>query len=305
MIGLFTGLMAQLLHIALVATVAPSLVGVLHWLEARLAGRVGPSVMQPWRDLIRLLRKETVLAESASGVSSVAPVIGAIATAIAACLVPSFILGMTFAQFADLLVIAGLLATARSSIALAQMDTGTALGGRDASRTMLLACLSEPALLLVVFVLGLLAGSVNLDTISAMQVENGNNWQGALGFAFAATLLVALIDTTRLQPQGKDFSGPDLALIDATGTLRLLVWFNLIGATFLPFGMATSDAGPVAWAVGLICWLARTALFVVALAVLRSVIGRIGLAGSARMLGIAMMLSLLAAVFLFGAVGAA
>ena len=78
---------------------------------------------------------------------------------------------MTLAPFADLLVIAGLLAVARCSIALAGMDAGTALGGMGASRTMAVACLSEPALVLAIFALGLLAGSSNLDVIAAMQQE--------------------------------------------------------------------------------------------------------------------------------------
>ena len=99
-------------------------------MRARLAGRAGASPLQPWRDLIRLLRKQTVLAESASSVTIDAPAACAAATAVAACLVPSFTLGMTFAPFADLLLIAGLLIAARASLALAAMDAGTA-PGRD------------------------------------------------------------------------------------------------------------------------------------------------------------------------------
>ena len=141
-------------------------------MQARLAGRTGASPLQPWRDLLRLLRKQTVLAESASNVTIDAPVVCAAATAVAACLVPSFTLGMTLAPFADLLLIAGLLMAARASLALAAMDAGTATGGMAASRTMLLGCLAEPALLLVLFVLALLAGSLDLDVVAAMQLEN-------------------------------------------------------------------------------------------------------------------------------------
>ena len=130
-----------------------------------------------------------------------------------------------------------------------------------ASRTMLLGCLAEPALLLVLFVLALLAGSLDLDVIAAMQMENGVDWRIGVGLALAATLLVALIDAMRREALALDLGGRDLALIEAADALRLLVWFNLIGAMFLPFGMARSDAGPVAWAVGIITWLVRTLLF--------------------------------------------
>ena len=111
-----SGLIAQVLHIALMCVAAPSLISIQRWMLARLAGRVGPSLLQPWWDLIRLLRKQSVLAESASEVTGIAPAVCAATAAIAACLVPSFALGMTFAPFADLLVIAGLLALARCGV---------------------------------------------------------------------------------------------------------------------------------------------------------------------------------------------
>ena len=300
---LLAGLVAQLLHIALMAAVAPTLVGVLRWMQARLAGRVGPSPLQPWRELIRLLRKQTVLAEGASSVTTYAPMASAAATAVVAGLVPSFALGMTFAPFADLLAIAGLLTAARCSLALAAMDAGTALGGVGASREMLLACLTEPALLLVLFALALLAGSLNLDLIAATQMENGVDWRIGMAIALAATVLVALADTMRHQVLASDLTGRGLALTEVTDALRLLVWFNLIGAMFLPFGMARSGAGPIAWAVGLTAWLARTLLFAAVLALLHAVHGRINLPRAAQMLGVAVLLGLLAAVFLFADMG--
>ena len=303
--GLVSGLVAQVLHIALMGVAAPSLAGIYRWMQARLAGRVGPPLLQPWWDLIRLLRKERVLAESASDVTSIAPAVSAAATAVAVCLVPSFALGMSFAPFADLLVIAGLLALARCSMALAAMDAGTALAGVGASRSMLLACLAEPALLLVLFTLALLAGSLNLNVIAAMQLENGTGLRVGVGIALAATLLVALVGTMRCEMLAHEFGGPDLALLEATDAMRLLVWFNLIGAMFLPFGMAPSAEGPNAWVVGIACWLIRTLVFAVVLALLHAVLGRIRLQREAQMLGVAVLLGLLAAMFLFADMGSA
>ncbi len=295
--SLLAGLAAQLLHIALTLAAAPTLLGVVRWIEARLAGRAGPPVLQPWRDLRRLLRKEPLLAESASDLSTVAPLISAAAIGIAAFLVPSFTLGMTFASYADLVVIAGLLALSRASLALADMDAGTASGGMGASRVMNLACLAEPALLLVVFVLALLAGSTNLDLIAAMQQESAN-WHTAIAMAFAAAALVAFVDVG-WRPMLLEFSGRDLALIEATDALRCLLWFNLIGAMFLPFGMASSGAGPAAWLVGLASWLARTLAFAVALALAPALVGHVRVMRAARVLGVAILLGLLAVAYVF------
>lgn len=296
--NLLFGFVAQLLHIALTLAAAPTLIGIMRWIEARLTGHVGPAIVQPWRDLHRLLRKESVLAESASDITATAPLISAAAIAIAAVLVPSFALGMSFAPFADLLVIIGLLTLSRGSLALAAMDAGTAPGGMTASRMMNLACLTEPALLLVVFVLALLAGSSNLDLIAAMQQESATDWRTAVVLAFAATLLVAFADGG-WRATLTEFSGRDLALIEATDALRLLLWFNLIGAMFLPFGMAPSGTGPLVWLVGLASWLVRTLLFALAAAVVPVVVGRLRMMRVAQLLGVAILLGLLAIAYLF------
>jgi formate hydrogenlyase subunit 4 len=304
--NLALGFVAQLLHIALVLVAAPTLVGLLRWVEARLAGRAGPPVLDHWRQLQRLLRKQRVVAESASAVTTIAPLVSVGAIAVAASLVPSFTLGMTLAPFADLLVIAGLLVMARCSVALAGMDAGTALGGMGASRTMLLGCLAEPALLLVVFTLALLAGSLDVDLIAAMQQESGLDWRIADSLAFAAVLLVAVADRGGgRQAIALECSGHDLALIEAADALRLLLWLDLIGALFLPFGMAQSGAGPLAWLVGLACWLAKTVLFAALLATLPTAFGRLRMVPATQMLGVAILLAVLAMVYLFAGMGTA
>jgi formate hydrogenlyase subunit 4 len=300
---LLLGFAAQLLHTALVIVAAPSLVGLLRWLQARLSGRVGPPILQPWRDLLRLLQKQPVLAESATAVTSHAPLACAAMTAVAACLVPSFALGMLFAPFADLLLVFGLLFAARCSLALAAADAGTTLGGIGASRVMLLGCLSEPALLTVVLVAALLVGSLNLDLIAAMQQES--DWQIGSVLALVALLLIGLIDTTPQETLTGDLAGVDLALVHMAEAVRLLLWFNLIGGLFLPFGMAPAGSFPFTWVIGIATWLVRTVLFAIALAVVRTVIGRVSLAQSTQALGVAALLGLLAAMFLFAQTGAA
>jgi len=314
--NLLSGFIAQILHTLLMLAAAPLLVGIRRWLEARLAGHAGPGLLQYWRDLLRLSRKETVLAESASIISAASPLISAASIVVALSLVPSFALGMTFAPLGDLLVIAGLLALARGSLALANMDAGTAFGGMSASRSMALGGLSEPALLLVVFVLALLAGSSNLDLVAAMQQETATAWRAGVSIALAATLLIAIVDigigsasqahpTLRQRAATAEFSAGDLALIDATDTLRLLLWFNLIGAMFLPFGMAPAGAGPLAWPLGLLCWLGRSLLFTLLLAALPGLLGPLRLMRASRMAGVAILLGLLAAALLFADMGAA
>ena len=299
-------LVAQLLHGALVLAAAPVVTGLLALFAARLQGRVGPHVLQPWRDLRRLFRKQSMRAENVSWLFGAAPAAAFAATAAAAMLVPSFTLGMTTAPAADLLVIAGLLLGARAVVALAAMDTGSAFGGIGASRLMVASVLAEPALLVVFLAVALLAGGTNLDAAAAPLREGGVRL--ALGLALPALLAIALAETGGM-PDGAanaelamadaaatvEYSGGALALLQATAQLRLLVWLSLIAVLVAPFGITPAGASPGLWVVGLAAWTAKIFILIAALALFHTVLARMRLARVPAFLGVALLLAMLAA----------
>jgi formate hydrogenlyase subunit 4 len=315
---LLVALLIQILHVALLLVAAPLVVGLIRRIKARLVGRIGPPVLQPYRDLLRLARKQPVLAENASLLFRAAPLASFAATAAAAALVPSFALGMATAPVADLLVIAGLLTMARVALALAAMDVGTAFGGIGASREMSFAAFAEPALVLVFLTLMLLAGSTNLDLIAGLLRDGSLGLRVSLGLALVSTLAVAVAENGRIPVDNPashlelgmvheamvlEYGGPDLALIEATAALRLLLWFTLIATIFIPFGIAPAGAGPVAWAIGLAAWLAKMLGLALALAVFETSLAKMRVFRVPEFLGIAVLLGLLAAVFLFVSTG--
>jgi formate hydrogenlyase subunit 4 len=315
---LLAALLIQIVHVALLLAAGPLVVGLIRRIKARLVGRVGPPVLQPYRDLLRLTRKQPVLAENASLLFRTAPLASFAATAVAAALVPSFALGMATAPVADLLVIAGLLTMARVALALAAMDVGTAFGGIGASREMSFAAFAEPALVLVFLTLMLLAGSTNLDLIAGLLRDGSLGLRVSLGLALVSTLAVAVAENGRIPVDNSashlelgmvheamvlEYGGPDLALIEATAALRLLLWFTLIATIFIPFGIAPVGAGPVAWAIGLAAWLAKMLCLALALAVFETSLAKMRVFRVPEFLGIAVLLGLLAAVFLFVSTG--
>lgn len=287
--------LSQVLHIVLMLAGAPAVLGLQRWTEARLAGRTGPDPRQPWRDLLRLARKQPALAENASPLFRTAPLACFAAMAVAASLVPSFTLGMAFAPLGDLLVLAGLLAFGRAVCALAALDAGTAPGGLAASRSASLACLAEPVMFLVILALGLMGGTTNLDLLISQQHLGMLQPPAAAALAAAALAALALAGAG-LDGETTEFSGGDVALIELAGALRTLVWFDLIGAVFLPLGMASPGAGALGWAVGLVAWGARLVVLMGGLAALRCVTGRMRLAAAPQVVGIAAVLGLLAAL---------
>ena len=112
----------QGVQMLLVLLLAPLLTGFVRKVRARLNRRQGPPLLQPYRDLLKLMRKEVVLAHTASWVFRGAPYLIFAATWVAASLVPTFGAGLMFSWSADLIAIIALLGSARFFLALADND---------------------------------------------------------------------------------------------------------------------------------------------------------------------------------------
>ena len=305
--------LAAVLHAALLLAAAPLLAGIIARLKARLAGRAGPPVLQPWRDLRRLVRKQPVLTEGASHLVAIVPPV-VLAASLAACwLVPSFAFATGLGDASELLVIAGLLALARVAMALAAMEAGSAFGAIGASRAMAFGVFAEPAMLLVVFTLSLLAQTTNLDAIVAVLREGATGLRVSLGLALLALLAVALTEAGRIPVDNADthleltmiheamvldMSGRDLAMLVGAGHLRLLLWIDLIGAVSLPASLVPAER-ILLWPLGLLGWVLRLLVLAAALAATESVLAKLRLFRVPELLGAAVLLGLLAVLLLF------
>jgi formate hydrogenlyase subunit 4 len=277
-------------------------------------GRRGASPLQPLRDLLKLLKKRPVLAENASAVSLVAPYLGFAAALAAIALVPSFARGMAFAPLSDLILLAGLLALGRVALALAGLDVGTAFGGLGASREMSFAALAEPALLVAVLSLAILAGTTGLEGLGGAMQEGALGLRVSLGLSLIALLAVALAENARIPVDNPathleltmvheamilEASGRHLALWEATSALRLTLWLSLLAAIFCPFGTAQAGFAPIGWVIGLVAWVAKMAVLCFALAFFESAIAKMRVFRVPEFLGAALLLGLLGAILLF------
>jgi formate hydrogenlyase subunit 4 len=248
--------------------------------KARLLRRIGPPVLQPYRDLWKLMHKEAVLAHNASWVYRTAPYLIFAATWVAAALVPSYATGLLFSWSADLIAIVALLGTARFTLALAGMDVGTAFGGLGASREMMIASLAEPAMLLIVFTVALVAGTTQLSAIAAIFSTGSVGLRVSLGLGLFAFLFVAVAENARIpidnpathleltmvhEAMVLEYSGRHLAMIEAASALKLLLYFSLIVCLFVPFGIADPGAGLSDYALAIVAYLGKLLLLAVLL----------------------------------------
>jgi formate hydrogenlyase subunit 4 len=265
--------LAQILHLALMLAAAALLAGAVAWFEARMQGRAGPSLLQPWRDAARALGQMPVVGEGISPVGRAAPAARLAVLLVAAALVPSFTPHMTLAPAADLLVIAGLLGLARALAVLGAMDSGTAAGGPAAAATLARATLAAPALLGVVFAFALAAGDTALPAVLEVPFDEAPGLLPALLPLGLALLLAMAADG---DGGVGERSGRHLALDAAADALRRLVWLALLAALVLPPGLPPPRPDPATtigdWLIFLPVWAAKLALLAAGIALLRTLV---------------------------------
>ena len=298
----------------LVLLLAPLLTGFVRKMKARLMRRRGPPLWQPYRDLVRLMRKEVVLADTASWLFRVIPYLVFAGTWVAASLVPTFGSGLLFSWSADLIAIIALLGSARFFLALAGMDVGTAFGGIGSSREVMIASLAEPAMLMIVFTLALVAGSTQLSTIAAYMLSSQVGLRVSLGLAVIALVIVAIAENARIPVDNPathleltmvheamvlEYSGRHLALIDLAAELKLLLYVSLIACLFMPWGIAGADASASALFIGAGIYVAKLAVLGFLLAVFETAIAKMRVFRVPEFLGAALMLGLLGTLLLF------
>jgi formate hydrogenlyase subunit 4 len=301
-------------QMALMLLLAPLLTGFVRKVKARLLRRRGPSLIQPYRDLARLLRKEVVLADSASWLFRADPYVIFAATWVAASLVPTFRTGLLFSWSADLIAIIALLGCARFFLTLAGLDVGTSFGGIGSSREVMIASLAEPAMLMIVFTLALVAGSTQLSTMAGFLVSSEVGLRVSLGLALIALIMVAIAENARIPVDNPathleltmvheamvlEYSGRHLALIELASSLKLLLYISLIACLFVPWGLAHRGAPPEDLVIGLLAYLAKLAVGGFLLALFETSIAKMRVFRVPEFLGAALMLGLLATLLLF------
>ncbi len=306
--------LVQLAQILLVLLLAPLLTGYVRKVKAHLLRRRGPPVVQPYRDLLKLIRKEVVLADNASWVFRVAPYLIVATTLVAAALVPTFATGLAISPAADLIAIVALLGSARFVLALAALDIGTSFGGIGSSREMMIASLAEPAMLMIVFTVSLLAGSTQLSSVAAFMQGPDVGLRVSLAMSLMALIMVALAENARIPVDNPathleltmvheamilEYSGRHLAVIEMASSLKLLLYISLISCIFVPWGVATAGQGFAAYAIGLGFYAIKLAVGGFLLAVFETVTAKMRVFRVSDFLGVALMLGLLAALLLF------
>jgi len=268
------------IQVLLVVLGAPLLVALMRQVRARLEGRAGAGLGQPWRDLRKQLRKEPIAPDGSTVVFTAAPVVALSSALLIVAAIPLITTTSPLDDVADLYAVVSLLLVGSVAMALAGIDTGSAFGGMGSSRTITVAALAEPTLLVAGFALSVRVGSSNLGSL----VEHAQRAPSvvlspATLLAAAALWIVVVAEAGRLPVDNPathleltmiheattlEYAGRDLALVELGSAIRLTILLGLWGNLFLPWGVATTVT-PGALALGVLVMVVKVAVLGAAL----------------------------------------
>lgn len=306
----------QTLQVITVAGGAPGVSGFIAWFEARLRGRRGPRILQPYFDLAKLFGKESLAPPGASPLFRLAPVVSFACYLTVPMLIPvltSYALPLGY--MGDILGGGLILAFASFLVAAAAAETGDAYAQLASSRAKTFAAITEPVMLLVVFTVALIT-TTDLPYVLGATVRSGPQQivRPAHLLASAALFMVILYETGRIPVEthtgttefgmiesGRPFeySGPDLALLHWGSAAKQLVLYVIFLNVFIaPWGMASSKSA-IAVGLALLAILGKAALLGCAVAVLDNSYAKLRLFKITELVSAALLLAVLAVFTLY------
>lgn len=241
---------------------SPLVIGIIRKMKARLQGRIGADIFQPYRDLWKLFSKDEVISADASWITRFAPylifaitlLLGAtvpLVTAVAPAIpgYPDLMLTAT----GDFLVIVYLFALMTFFLALAGMDAGSGFGGFGSSREMMVAALAEAGLIFSLLPASFLAGTGHILDMVAQLSNLPMTAAFPLFVAFLAFLIALLAENARFPVDNPathleltmiheamllEYSGKRLALMEWASANKLMIFVALGANVFFPWGVA-------------------------------------------------------------------
>ena len=302
-----------LIQVLVMLSLAPLLTGIIRKTKARTQKRIGSSVLQPYYDLLKLIRKDEVVSDQSSWIFRACPWVNFVAISSAAFFIPVFLVYTPFGLVGDLILVIGLFALGRFFTMLAGLDVASSFGGLGSSREMMISALLEPALFLSIFVVAITYGGTNLSTLIGASSNSSFLPHPQIIFAAIGMFIILLGETGRLpfdnpathleltmvhEAMILEYSGKSLALMEWSQSIKQIILFTLMVNIFIPWGISPSTS-MTTLAVGFLMFVAKISLFGILVAFLESSVAKWRLFRIPDLIAIAIASSMIGIVFCY------
>jgi len=311
---MFTEIAIEALQLLIVMFGSPLLIGVIRKAKARLQGRRGAGIFQPYADIRKLFSKEMVVSENTSWIFRFTPYLLVATMLLSALIVPVLTTRAALGFIGNIIALMYLFLLGTFFLALAGLDAGSAFGGMGSSREVAIAALAEPSVSIAIFGIALRAGTTSLDGIimrfaaDPLLMLNAGHL-----LAFVAFFIVALAETGRLPVDNPathleltmiheamilEYSGRLLALVEWATAMKLFLFLTLLSNLFFPWGVAL-DTTLAALVIGLLVLTVKLLLFAGAIALIETSVAKLRLFRVPELLAGSFTVALLAVVTAF------
>ncbi|WP_373604124.1 respiratory chain complex I subunit 1 family protein [Aggregatibacter sp. HMT-949] len=303
--GMFALAIAQAL---ILLALAPLFSGISRMIRARIQSRRGPGLLQDYRDIAKLMKRQNIWPDNAGAVSRMMPYVLISTVMVVAMSLPLVTRVSPFGAGSDLITVVYLLALFRFFFSIAGLDSNSTFSSLGASREVTLGVLVEPILMLAFLVIALIAGSTNFAVIGTQLSEQSWQYPIATLVALVAAFFAVFIEMGKIPfdlaeaeqelQEGPltEYSGPSLALLKIGLSLKSMVVAAIFVSVLLPFG-AAQDLSISAVVLGTVFFFVKLLVVFVLACVFENTLSRTRFMLTGRLTVVGFGISVLAFVF--------
>ena len=242
--------------ILLLLLLAPLLLSFITSLKMILLYKRPSSIFQGYRNFSKLLKKETIISQEASAITTYAPFLVLSPLIVTMFFLPPVVKGAYYVSFVDAFTITGLISLSTFFLMLLGLDSASAFGGMGSSREAFISALVEPAMVLTIFSVSMMAGNLGVAQAGVNLAEHfPQEHMASFLFAGISFFILLIAENGRIpvdNPQTHleltmvheamilDITGVYLAIIEMASSIKFIIFASLFVSLFIPFGMELS-----------------------------------------------------------------
>ncbi|MBU3102136.1 MULTISPECIES: respiratory chain complex I subunit 1 family protein [Clostridium] len=237
----------------LIIVLSPLFIGILKKMKAYLRGYIGSSIIQPYYDLSKLLKKGRIVSNRSSFITTIGPIVILAATITTAFFVPVFYTSMQ-ESIGNLFILMFSFGIVKMFTVLIGLDSSSTFGGMGSSRESFISMMAEPLILFLMIFLYIETNDFNIFHISFINSKSVH-YDTAYLITMVTFIVAILAENARIpfdNPETHleltmmheamilDLSGSDLAYVELSSYIKLIVYLIVLINCFVPIGIATT-----------------------------------------------------------------
>ncbi|MDD2777546.1 MAG: NADH-quinone oxidoreductase subunit H [Methanocellales archaeon] len=280
-------LLFAIANLTLVLFLSPLYISVIKKVKAILQGRHGPSVVQTYRNIFKLLKKESLYSRNSSFITRVTPYVDFTGSLLLSLFVPLIFIPNNSNIFGNIILFSYILMLTKFFIALSGLDAGSTFGGMGSSREMSVSAIIEPTIIMVFAAVAFSFNSVNFFEIIKNSLLSQNHV--FLWLLFIPFIIILITESSRIPVDNPEThleltmiheamvleqSGKNLALIEWSSAIKQLVLIGIIVNIFIPIGVSTTMQ-IMTLSIAVIMFFIKSLLFVIGIGIIESNVAKL------------------------------